>query len=295
MKDNYLNFFNKLIALVDNSKTQKRLTVINLTLSVISLTYISLSILNIYKENTLKLNFEIFEIALLIIFYLSSGTLWSRFLVLNYKGEFKKYFYNWSYSKIGKYIPSGLLTVTTRLNQNLPKNKNSKTILIGLLEEQFLIPLISLIPLTISIYFDLKLNKFLVFIMSLLLTFICFKLIYKKLKINFISITDQKYLFLFNQVFPLPIYYLIAQNLNYDNPLLISLIYLFSSYIGLFFIGVPAAIGIREAIFIFASIGFYSEIYLFPFLLKIRILLITLDLCFGIFGLFKQTKFKPFN
>lgn len=295
MKNNSIYFFNKLIGFVDNSKTQKKLTVLNLTLSLISLIYISKTILNIYKENKINLNFEISEVALLILLYLSSGTLWSRFLVSNYKGEFKKYFYNWSYSKIGKYIPSGFLTITTRLNQNLPRNNNSKVIFIGLLEEQFLIPLISIFPLTISIYLDFKINKFVVFFISLLLTFIIFKFIYKNLKINFISITNQNLLFLFNQVFPLTIYYLIAQNLNYENPLLISLIYLLSSYIGLFFIGVPASIGIREAIFIFASIGFYNEIYLMPFLLKTRILLIVLDLIFGIFGLFNQTKFKPLS
>jgi hypothetical protein len=295
MKYNSQNFFNKLVALVDNSKTQKRLTVINLTLSLVSMTYIYIAILDIYEKNLISVNFEISEVALLTVFYLSSGILWSRFLVSNYNGDFKKYFYNWSYSKLGKYIPSGLLTISTRLNQELPRDKNSKTIFFGLLEEQFLIPLISIIPLTISIYFNLKSSKFLVFFVSFLLTFICFKLIYKKLKINFISITSQNFLFLLNQFLPLSIYYLIAQNLNYENPLLISLIYLLSSYIGLFFIGVPAAIGIREAIFIFASLGFYDELYLFPFLIKTRILLIVLDLIFGIFGLINQTKLKPLN
>jgi len=295
MKYNSQNFFNKLVALVDNSKTQKRLTVINLTLSLVSMTYIYIAILDIYEKNLISVNFEISEVALLTVFYLSSGMLWSRFLVSNYNGDFKKYFYNWSYSKLGKYIPSGLLTISTRLNQELPRDKNSKTIFFGLLEEQFLIPLISIIPLTISIYFNLKSSKFLVFFVSFLLTFICFKLIYKKLKINFISITSQNFLFLLNQFLPLSIYYLIAQNLNYENPLLISLIYLLSSYIGLFFIGVPAAIGIREAIFIFASLGFYDELYLFPFLIKTRILLIVLDLIFGIFGLINQTKLKPLN
>jgi len=295
MKYNSQNFFNKLVALVDNSKTQKRLTVINLTLSLVSMTYIYIAILDIYEKNLISVNFEISEVALLTVFYLSSGMLWSRFLVSNYNGDFKKYFYNWSYSKLGKYIPSGLLTISTRLNQELPRDKNSKTIFFGLLEEQFLIPLISIIPLTISIYFNLKSSKFLVFFVSFLLTFRCFKLIYKKLKINFISITSQNFLFLLNQFLPLSIYYLIAQNLNYENPLLISLIYLLSSYIGLFFIGVPAAIGIREAIFIFASLGFYDELYLFPFLIKTRILLIVLDLIFGIFGLINQTKLKPLN
>ena len=38
---------------------------------------------------------------------MNSGTLWSKFMQSNYKGRFRDYFFNWSYSKMGKYIPSG--------------------------------------------------------------------------------------------------------------------------------------------------------------------------------------------
>lgn len=292
MKDNFIKIFNKFIDLIDSSKTQKKLTKINITLSLVSLIYIISIILDIYNKISIKINFELSEIVLLIMFYFTSGTLWSKFLVSNYKGDFRKYFFNWSYSKIGKYIPSGLLTITTRLNQDLPKDSDSKKIFFGLLEEQFLIPLISIIPLGISIYFKFEVNRFVVYLVSLICTFILFKFIYKYNDINFISITNQNLLFLFNQIFPIVIYFEIAKNLNYSDPLLISLIYLLSTYIGLLFVGVPAAIGIREAIFIFASIGFYDEIYLFSFFIKTRILLIALDLIFGCIGIINQKLLK---
>ena len=46
--------------------------------------------------------------------------------------------------KIGKFIPTGLVTLTVRLNQKVSKNKTSKEIFYGVLEEQFLFPLVSI-------------------------------------------------------------------------------------------------------------------------------------------------------
>jgi uncharacterized membrane protein YbhN (UPF0104 family) len=99
--------------------------------------------------------------------------------------------------------------------------------------------------------------------------------------------SKQSFLFLFNQIYPLFIYYIIALNLNYENPLQISILYLLATYIGLFFIGVPAGIGIREAVFLSVGNLAFDDIFLFDFLIKIRILLIFMDILFGLFGLDK--------
>ncbi len=113
------------------------------------------------------------------------------------------------------------------------------------------------------------------------------KYIYSSTKTEFISMSNQSLLFLFNQIYPLFMYYIIALNLNYENPLQISIMYLLATYIGLFFIGVPAGIGIREAVFLSLGNLAFDDIYLFNFLIKIRILLIFMDVLFGLFGLAK--------
>ena len=68
--------------------------------------------------------------------------------------------------------------------------------------------------------------------------------------------------------------------------------YLLATYIGLFFIGVPAGIGIREAIFLSVGNLVIDDLYLFSFLIKIRILLIFMDAFFGLMGLIKSNIIK---
>ena len=76
--------------------------------------------------NVSLIDFKILEIILTLIFYMNSGTLWSKFMQSNYKGRFRDYFFNWSYSKMGKYIPSGIMTLSVRVNQNFNKKQNQK-------------------------------------------------------------------------------------------------------------------------------------------------------------------------
>ena len=81
----------------------------------------------------------------------------------NYGGSSANYFYTWALSKLGKYIPSGIMILTSRLNQKLPKNKDSKNIFIGLLEEQFLLPLTGFLSSLFFLMFRVENYKLLIF------------------------------------------------------------------------------------------------------------------------------------
>ena len=81
-------------------------------------------------------NLTFVEFLFCLFYYLSNALLWISFMRNNYSGSTKEYFYNWAYSKIGKYIPGGLMVFSVRFNQKIEKNKDQK-IFYGVLEEQF--------------------------------------------------------------------------------------------------------------------------------------------------------------
>tara|TARA_B100000963_G_C22567102_1_gene644270 strand:+ start:510 stop:1391 length:882 start_codon:yes stop_codon:yes gene_type:complete len=288
VKDKVYKYTNSFVNFISNESVQKYLKRINLVFSLFCILFIFRNLSEIKGQESINFEFSLIEVTVMILFYISTGTLWSKFLVSNYGGSFVDYFFNWSYSKIGKYIPSGLMTVSVRLNQTFPKNKNSKKLILGLLEEQFLIPFIGIPALILCLFFENEYQIYGIYSISILVIFLTVKLIYSSSKTEFISMSNQSFLFLFNQIYPLFIYYIIALNLNYENPLQIAVIYLLATYIGLFFIGVPAGIGIREAIFLSIGNIAFDDLYLFSFLIKIRILLIFMDVFFGLLGLFKS-------
>lgn len=233
--------------------------------------------------NISSIKFVWTEVTLTFVFYLISGTLWSFFMLHNYSGKFFEYFFNWSYSKIGKYFPSGLLTFSVRINQDT--NKSKKVIFIGLLEEQFLIPFIAIPPLFINLF--LTNNQFQVFylIAEFLIFYSIIKILFKKLNFEYISLLKFNLLFLLNYFVPILLFHEIAKNLNYVDPLNISIIYFLSICIGLFFIGVPAGIGIREFVFISFIGSFLPNFEWITFIIKVRMIFILFDIIFGIFGL----------
>ena len=208
---------------------------------------------------------------------------------INYGGNFLEYFSNWSFSKLGKYIPSGIMTVSVRINQKLPRGQDSKKIFFGLFEEQFIFPLISIPALFASLNYLNSENKFFIFFLTLILSFLIIRFIYFKVKPEYISMLDQKILFLLNVSIQLILFYQIAINLSYENPLIVALYYYLATSIGLFFIGVPGGIGIREMIFLTLTNNFLGNIYLINFILKTRLLFVIFDLFFGLIGLTKST------
>ena len=66
-----------------------------------------------------------------------------------------------------------------------------------------------------------------------------------------------------------------------------ALSYQFSSAVSLFFVGVPAGIGVREAIFYLVSNIEFKEIEILQLLIQIRLYNFVADLMFGIYGFTK--------
>lgn len=279
-----LNQFFSFISSKNNQNLLKRL---NLSLSILCLFFIYRVFLEFNNTSQFSLNFESLEILLPILAYLFSGTLWSNFMKQNYSGNIYDYFYNWSFSKIGKFIPSGIMTLTVRLNQKIKNKRSSKKIMIGILEEQFLFPAIVIPSISLCFVFDSYIDLNLLFLFFSIFSFYILKYIYFKLRNNPNSLLDYPFLFfgsLFLQYFSL-VY--IASNLGYDDPAQLALFYFLSSSIGLFFVGVPSGVGVREVIFFSITNNFLGNVVLFEYALKIRILYFLVDLVFGFLGFFK--------
>ncbi len=289
MIDKLRTFVNKSFEIIGEENNQKKLKNINLGLSMLCLFFI-IRIFNDYRvQESFTFKLYLNEVIIIFIFYITSSVIWSNFMKMNYNGNFLEYFSNWSFSKLGKYIPSGIMTVSVRINQRLPKGQDSKKIFFGLFEEQFIFPLISIPPLFVSLYYLNNENKFLIFFLTLILSFLIIRFAYFKIKPKYISMLDQKLLFILNVSIQLILFYQIAINLSYENPLIVALYYYIATSIGLFFVGVPGGIGIREMIFLTLTNNFLGNIYLFNFILKTRLLFVVFDLFFGLIGLAKST------
>ncbi len=121
--------FNEFFEFITIDKHQKRLKKINLLFSIICLFFIYQIFLEYNQNSQINFKFSFFEIALVALSYLFGGSLWSKYMKKNYSGNFSYYFYNWSFSKIGKFIPTGIMTLSVRLNQKFDKGKSSKKLL----------------------------------------------------------------------------------------------------------------------------------------------------------------------
>jgi len=124
------------------------------------------------SEESFKILFSInlLEVLLLGIIYFIVGVTWVNFSADTVYTKKKNIFFNWCYSNIGKYFPGGIGLISIRLNQDTEKG-NSKKILFGLFEEQFLIPGLSLPVLFVSSFF-LDNEYFYILIISVQITFV---------------------------------------------------------------------------------------------------------------------------
>ena len=279
------NRLNSLFDFLNNQKQQTFLKRLNNLLAVFCIFLILNNFENINVINVSLIDFKILEIILTLIFYMNSGTLWSKFMQSNYKGRFRDYFFNWSYSKMGKYIPSGIMTLSVRVNQNFNKKQNQKILFFGLLEEQFLIPFIAIPPLIVTLLSVNQSLKPLFLFVSIILMFIFVKVLYAKFNNSYFSMLKFNFLFLVNYLIPILLFHEIARNLNHPDPFSVSMSYFLATCIGLFFIGVPAGIGIREFIFLGYVNNFLSDTSLLTIIIKIRIIFIFFDIVFGLLGL----------
>ena len=292
MSNSNKNIISLIIEKISSESLQQKIKIINLLLSF-GCIYFIFEIFNdfISKEN-FEININIIEFILIFLSYLLSGAIWSNYMSSNYEGKFSLYFYNWSYSQLGKYFLSGILSVSIRLNQKLQKSKTPKALLYGLLEEQFLVSIITIPTLSIFLFINLSQYKILFLTLIFLINFFLIKKIYYKFKPEIVSMYDQTFLLIIYISIQIIIFYTIAKNLGYEDPFLISVFYYLSCSIGLFFVGVPAGIGIREFIFFFITNKTIGNYELVEFIFTTRILYIGFDLIFGLFGLFKNKEFR---
>lgn len=284
MKNKFLKFINTISIFIVDEENQKHLKKLNLILSLICIFFVYGLFLD-YKENyELKIKFNLLEVIIVLASYLLGGYLWSNFMKKIYKGDFNDYFFNWSFSKIGKFLPSGLLTITVRLNQNNYKKKSSKEIFIGVFEEQFLFPLISIPAISFCIIYGENINTYFLFLISVVFIFYFFKKIYFKLRKDKTSIMDFPISFITLIYLSYISIVIIADGLGYQNPDKLALLYFLSSSLGLFFVGIPSGIGIREIIFFTITRNSFLNLTLFELIVKIRILYFLVDLLFGTIG-----------
>ena len=75
-----------------------------------------------------------------------------------------------------------------------------------------------------------------------------------------------------------------------DTRVVSSIFYFLSSSIGLFFVGVPAGLGIREFIFLFVTNNTLTNIELIDFIITTRLLFVGFDFLFGFGGMLMNGK-----
>lgn len=284
------NNINKLFLFLNNETVQGKLKKFNLLISIISFTYIY----QLINDNLVNTNFEFnlnyTELILLIITYVFIGITWVKFSSQDNKKLYKDIFFVWAYSNLGKYVPGGIGVVSIRLNQGNSK-KNSKKVLFGLLEEQFLVPFLSL-PVLLACIFFIKESYLLYFLVvfQILFVFIIKNIYFRNESLKNNSLLNYSNYLLISILLSNFLTILIFYNLGFDNYLYQGLYYLIASYSALLFVGVPSGIGIREGIFLLLSninLNFSDQI---EALIYIRLLYLITDLLFGITGLIYKNK-----
>ena len=296
MKNN-IEFFFKIL---NSDSFQKKLKRINLIISIISIFYISSLIRDEFNISVYTFTLNISEVIVLLIVYFFIGLTWVKFNSSNNNKEKTHIFFDWSFSNIGKYFPGGLGVISIRLDQQ-SKKPDSKKIMFGLLEEQFLIPILSLPVLLITnIYLknidstnNLKIIIFMI-VIQFVTIFVFKKVYFKNNKINKNSMLNYSNYIFISLILTNLFTFLIFYNFGFRDYLPRAIYYLIASYIGLFFVGVPAGLGIREAIFIFLLNTTSSTFSNFDILIHIRLLYLICDIFYGFSGFLYRAK-KSFN
>lgn len=284
------NNLNKLFVFLNNETVQGKLKKFNLLISIASFTYIY----RLISDNLINTNFEFnlnyIEFILLIITYVFIGITWVKFSSQDNKETYKDIFFDWAYSNLGKYVPGGIGVVSIRLNQGNSK-KNSKKILFGLLEEQFLVPFLSL-PVLLACIFFIKESYLIYFLVvfQILFIFIIKNIYFRNESLRNNSLLNYSNYLLISILLSNFLTILIFYNLGFDNYLYQGIYYLIASYSALLFVGVPSGIGIREGIFLLLSdinLNFSDQI---EALIYIRLLYLITDILFGVTGLIYKNK-----
>jgi len=284
------NNIEKLFSYVNDRNFQKKLKTINVGIALIAIAYI-VTIIYLNGES-LKILFSInlLEVLLLGLTYFIMGITWVNFSTDSVYTKKKNIFFSWSYSNIGKYFPGGVGLISIRLNQDTEKG-NSKKILFGLFEEQFLIPSLSLPVLFISSFFLDNEYFYVLFISAQIVFVYLFKSGYfVNKKIRNISILNFSNYLIISILLTYFLTFFVFYNLGYENYLNHGIYYLIASYAGLFFVGIPAGFGIREGIFLFLLGTNFVVSQDLSALIYFRILYLIVDVFYGILGFIYKTK-----
>ena len=284
------NNIEKLFSYINDRKFQKKLKTINIGIALIAILYI-VTIVYLSEESlNILLSINLVEVLFLVFIYFIVGVTWVNFSTDSVFTKKKNIFFDWSYSNIGKYFPGGVGLISIRLNQDAEKS-NSKKILFGLFEEQFLIPILSLPVLFFSSFF-LKNNYFFILIITFQIAFVyLFKrgyFINKKIKnISLLNFSNYLIIAILLTNF---LTFFVFYNLGYENYLNLGIYYLIASYAGLLFVGIPAGFGIREGIFLFLLGTNFTVSQDLSALLYFRILYLIVDIFYGFLGFIYKTK-----
>ena len=284
------NNIEKLFSYINDRKFQKKLKTINIGIALIAILYI-VTIVYLSEESlNILLSINLVEVLFLVFIYFIVGVTWVNFSTDSVFTIKKNIFFDWSYSNIGKYFPGGVGLISIRLNQDAEKS-NSKKILFGLFEEQFLIPILSLPVLFFSSFF-LKNNYFFILIITFQIAFVyLFKrgyFINKKIKnISLLNFSNYLIIAILLTNF---LTFFVFYNLGYENYLNLGIFYLIASYAGLLFVGIPAGFGIREGIFLFLLGTNFTVSQYLRALLYFRILYLIVDIFYGFLGFIYKTK-----
>ena len=281
--------FNKFKKFINNSLSNEiylsNLTKINLILAILSSIFIVMIFIDIKETINVKYSLNMSEIILLILNYSLGIKIWQKFSLNNFGDDFGNNYSHWAFSRIGRYIPGGLAVLSMRISEKIPKEKKKSMQLFGILEEQFLGPLI--ITLTFLIFYllipDVNVSTlFFVFI----LIFVLFRFVYLKIVKNSKSILLSPVLVIAHILSFFVFLFVISKNLGVENAHITAAYYQFSTSLSLFFVGVPAGLGIREMIYYFLSVDLVSEGILFLILFQTRINILICDIIFGFIGFY---------
>lgn len=279
---NFKTIFNNLLS---NESHQRRLTKINLFLAILSSIFIYFLYMDIQETLTLRFSFKPLEIVVLVINYILGIKIWQKFSYNNYGENFGKDYSHWAFSRIGRYIPGGLAVLSMRISEKIPKEKNKSNQLFGILEEQFLSPLI--IIFTFLIFYFLPINfSGIVLTVVFFITFFTFRFLYLRVIKNSKSILLSPLLIIFHVLSFFAFLLIVTHNLGLEEPQIAAVYYQFSTSLSLLFVGVPAGIGIREMIFYFISENLISKEYLFLILFQTRVNILICDIIFGLIGFY---------
>ena len=279
---NFKTIFNNLLS---NESHQRRLTKINLFLAILSSIFIYFLYMDIQETLTLRYSFKPLEIVVLVVNYILGIKIWQKFSYNNYGENFGKDYSHWAFSRIGRYIPGGLAVLSMRISEKIPKEKNKSNQLFGILEEQFLSPII--IIFTFIIFYFLPINfSSVVITVVFFVTFFTFRFLYLKVIKNSKSILLSPLLIIFHVLSFFAFLLIVAHNLGLEEPQIAAVYYQFSTSLSLLFVGVPAGIGIREMIFYFISENLVSKEYLFLILFQTRVNILICDIIFGLIGFY---------